>query len=103
MSVLVTFTARLGNWRALRELFAQRLAAEVYAAGATQLRVYRNTQDAAEVLLAAEAPNAAAGQALRRMLAGRLRGLALARDPDERVWEAMRWEAAGGTDNPGTD
>lgn len=93
MSVVITLIARLSNWRALHELYAQRLAAEVHEAGAIRLRVFRNTEDAAEVLLAAEAPTAAVGQALRRMLAGRLRGLALAGEPDERIWEAMRWEA----------
>jgi hypothetical protein len=94
LPALVTLVARIQNWQALRQFYAQRLAIRVYEAGAIRLHVYRNSQDAAEVLLVAEAPNPAVAQALGRLLAEHLTRLAPEGRPDERVWESMRWEEA---------
>lgn len=92
MAVLVTLVIQLPAEHPLHIWQAERLAAQVYEAGASRLHVYRNSQAAAEILLAAEAPTPAAAHALGRMLAEALRPLAGPAGPQARVWELMRGE-----------
>lgn len=56
MSVIVTSIARIKDWQALEQLNNETLVDQIRKVGVTRYRVYRNVDDASQMLVIAELP-----------------------------------------------
>lgn len=95
MAVMATWTGRVRDWRALRQLNHETLVAHAREIGATRYRLYRNLRDASELLLVAELPNEDAVRELARALSASLGALVEGGSPDDRTWEVAGFEEIG--------
>lgn len=92
MPIIYTASARLKDWKGLRDLHEHVLLARAQQCGAQRYALYRNVNDAAQVLLLAEFAEA---DGLREFLgtwfedASVFLGNVTANDS---VWEPLGWE-----------
>jgi hypothetical protein len=95
MAVVLTFVARVRDWKRLQAIHREKLFDRAQAVGARRYQIYRNTADASEVLLVAELPNQDAAGEIGQVVWEELAGLLEGRPPDEKFWEACGWEMPG--------
>jgi hypothetical protein len=84
-----TLIARVKDWEALHKLNQDILIGQAAAAGATRYRVFRNVNDASEVMVLAELQDYEAAQEMGKALDGPMTTLL------ERIWEPTGWEEIG--------
>jgi len=89
MSVIFTFIARVSDWKALQRLSDQTLIGYARQAGATRYRIFRNTHDAAEVLLLVEFPSHDGLHQMDQSANDQMMTLVGEGMSDERIWEAI--------------
>lgn len=95
MPVLFTTIAHVTDWKALREANRTRLLGRATAAGAKRFQVYRNVNDASQVLIVAELPDHDAVREMSQALAEQLAELRTGSLSDDREWEPTGWEGIG--------
>lgn len=95
MAVTLTSIARVRNWQALRRLHGDTLIGQVREAGATRYRVYRNVNDASQVLVIVEHPDHDALHELAATMEAQINALLEDDEFDVRVWELAGWDGIG--------
>lgn len=95
MTVLLTTVARVRDWKALQKLHHTVLVGRAREVGVTRYRIYRNTGDAAQALIVAEAPEPDALRDLSRYLDEEIAVLIDGDTIDERIWEPIELEGIG--------
>jgi hypothetical protein len=88
--MVFTSSAKLKDWKALREFHEGVLLASARACGAQRYELYRNVNDATQVLLVAEFAD---GDQLREFLGTWLdaRGLVSSDAAHNALWEPLGW------------
>ncbi len=91
MTTVLTASAKLKDWKALQKFHEGVLMARAKANGAQRYGLYRNVNDATQVLLVAEFAD---GDQLREFLGEWLDapGL-LSKDAHNTIWEPLGWAA----------
>ncbi|SRR5258708_38353071 len=92
MAVVLTFVARVRDWKRLQAVSRETLIGRAKEVRATRYEIYRNTTDAAELLIVAEFPDHDAAREMRQILYDQLASLLTGRPPDDRFWEACGWD-----------
>ena len=95
MPVVLTATARVRDWKALRRVNRDRLVRLAREAGATRFRLYRNAHDAARVLIVAELPDEDSLRELACQVSAQVGALPGGGPTDECVWESIDFEGIG--------
>ena len=91
MSILVTSIVKIADWQAWREAHRERLLRHARQSGARRYQIYRNVNDASQMLVAAEFDDHDTARELSKAL-GEI-GEALASTViDECMWEPTGWE-----------
>ena len=87
MPLMLTYQARSRNWKNLQAVSREILAPQARGVGAQRYQLYRNTQDATELLIVIEVADGDAGSELCKALNDQLAGLLAGSEPDSRFWE----------------
>jgi quinol monooxygenase YgiN len=87
MPLVLTYQARSRDWKKLQALSRETLAPQAREVGALRYQLYRNTHDAAELLIVVEVADRDAGSELCKALNDQLAGLLAGSEPDSRFWE----------------
>ena len=95
MTVILTTVVRVRDWKALQKLHHATLVGRAREMGATRCQIYRNTGDAAQALIVAEAPDHDALRDLSWYLDEEIADLIDGDTIDERIWEPIEPEGVG--------
>ncbi|SRR5260221_12704925 len=95
MAVVFTYTARVRDWKRLQAVSRQTLIQRAKEAGAHRYQLYRNSNDASELLIVAEFPDRDAACEMSKILNDQLGDLLAGGLPDDRFWEPCGWETLG--------
>src|SRR4051794_32434538 len=95
MPVMLTLMAHVRDWKQLQAISRDTLIQQAREAGARHYQIYRNTQDASELLIVAEFPDREAACELSKSLHEQLTSLPGASGSDDRFWEPCGWESIG--------
>jgi len=90
----VTFTSivKIKDWKALQELNRETLVNQADKIGATHFQIYRNLNDASQMLIIAEFPDDDALREMIKALNKQFETLLTGGLSDDRVWEKTEWE-----------
>jgi hypothetical protein len=93
----VTFTSivNIKDWKALQELNRGILVNQADKIGATRFQIYRNLNDASQMLIIAEFPDYDALREMIKALNKQFETLLTGGLSDDRVWEKTEWEGIG--------
>lgn len=93
----VTFTSivNIKDWKALQELNRETLVNQADKIGATRFQIYRNLNDASQMLIIAEFPDYDALREMIKALNKQFETLLTGGLSDDRVWEKTEWEGIG--------
>jgi hypothetical protein len=92
MPVVVTFVARIKDWKRLQQLNQESLIEEARESGATRYCLFRNGSDAAELMVMLELANYDAAQELAHTLNEEIHSLLANGEADTHIWEPLGWE-----------
>ena len=92
MPLVFTATARVTDWKALRQLNRDALVGLARDAGASRYRIYRNAHDASRVLVVAELPDVEALPDLAAALRMHMGTLAVSGPADDQAWLPLDWD-----------
>ena len=95
---MLTFVARVRDWKRLQAISRETLIGRAKEVGATRYQIYRNTTDAAELLIVADLPDRDAACEMRQFLQDQLASLFTGRQPDDQFWETCGWDMLGNGD-----
>lgn len=93
----VTFTSivNIKDWKALQELNRETLVNQADKIGATRFQIYRNLNDASQMLIIAEFPDYDALREMIKALNEQFEARLTGGFSDDRVWEKTEWEGIG--------
>ncbi|GAC1349172.1 MAG: hypothetical protein NVSMB27_19790 [Ktedonobacteraceae bacterium] len=95
MLITLTSIARIKDWKALRRLNAEILIEKARELGAVRYRIYRNMNDASQVLFIVDLADREAVREMGEVICEQLSTL-LQRDvPDDQAWEPVDWDSIG--------
>lgn len=92
MAIVLTWIARVTDWRALQRLNRETLLDRAREAGARRYQLYRNVKDASQLLVVAELLDYEAAHELGRAVEDQLGGVLIGEAADDRMWEATGLE-----------
>jgi len=95
MAVTFTSIVNIKDWKALQELNRETLVNQADKIGAMYFQIYRNLNDASQMLIIAEFPDYDALREMIKALNKQFETLLTGGLSDDRVWEKTEWEGIG--------
>lgn len=92
MSIVITATARVKDWKQLEQVHQEQLLVAAQENGALRYEIYRNIYDASQVMLFIELPDEDAVPEIGYLLSQCLALLQCEEQSREYAWEAMNWK-----------
>lgn len=95
MSITYTSIVMIKDWKALQKLNRETLVNHADRMGATYFQIYRNPNDASQMLIIAEFPDHDTLREMSKAINNWFETLSTGDFSDNRVWEKTEWEGIG--------